>query len=61
MHTSLPRVNIDRQGLAAMVASTREYLEKLARGGVLADTVKGESLPGSFDKAGRLSMFIDGG
>lgn len=42
-----------------MVASTSEHLEKLARGGVLVDTVKGVSLPASFDKAGRLSVFID--
>lgn len=48
------------RGLTSMVASTSEHLEKLARGGVLVDTVKGESLPGSVDKAGRLNVFIDG-
>lgn len=49
-----------RHGLTSMVASTTEHLEKLARGGGLVDTVKGESLLGSFDKAGRRSVFIDG-
>lgn len=54
MYTSLPKepTGTDR-GLTSMVASTSEHLEKLARGGVLVDTGKGESLPGSFDKAGR--------
>jgi hypothetical protein len=56
------RANIDRQGLTSLVASTSEHLEKLARDGVLVDTVKGESLPGGggVDKAGCLSVFIDG-
>lgn len=51
---------MDWQGLTSIVASTSEHLEKLARGGGLVCTVKGESLPGSFDKAGRVSEFIDG-
>jgi hypothetical protein len=43
-----------------MVVSTSEHLEKLARGGGISGYGKGASLPGSFDKAGRLSAFIDG-